>query len=51
MDGLKPLVIMPLDQFHLRTFFTGTAVTSSQGDKQQLAAPQFGCNQVLIVRD
>jgi hypothetical protein len=52
MDGMKPLVIMPLDQFHLRTFFTGTAMTSAKdGGAEQLAAPQFGCNQVLIVRD
>ena len=47
-DGLKPLVIMPLDPYHLKTFFTGTAVTQASGE---IAAPQFGCNQVLIVRD
>lgn len=48
-DGMRPLVIMPLDPYHLRTFFTGTTITS--GKEGAMAAPQFGCNQVLIVRD
>ena len=52
MDGMRPLVVMPLDPFNLRTFFTGTAVTSGKdGDVNSIPAPQFGCNQVLIVRD
>jgi hypothetical protein len=37
-DGMKPLVIMPLDPYHLRTFFTGTAVTQHDGSKA-IAAP------------
>jgi len=41
---------MPLDNYHLRTFFAGTTVTQHSGG-QQIAAPQFGCNQVIIVRD
>jgi hypothetical protein len=49
-DGMKPLVIMPLDPYNLRTFFTGTAVTQQNNNAMQVA-PQFGCNQVLIVRD
>ena len=46
-DGMKPLVIMPLDAKHLRNLFTGTNISASQAASE----PQFGCNQVLIVRD
>ena len=26
-DGMRPLVVMPLDPYNLRTFFTGTSIT------------------------
>ncbi|CDW72543.1 lupus brain antigen [Stylonychia lemnae] len=48
-DGMKPLVIMPLDGRQMRNLFAGTSMTSDKDSV--LAAPQFGCNQVLIVRD
>jgi ATP-dependent exoDNAse (exonuclease V) beta subunit len=48
-DGMKPVVIMPLDARQMRSLFTGASMTSDKDST--LAAPQFGCNQVLIVRD
>ena len=48
-DGMKPVVIMPLEGKQLRALFTGTSMTHDK--EAQMTAPQFGCNQVLIVRD
>lgn len=41
LDGMRPLIIMPLDGRHLKNLFLGTSISSSSSN---LASPQFGCN-------
>ena len=50
--GMKPLIIMPLPDHELRNIFLGknnqqTKATTGLSTHK----PQFGCNQVVIVRD
>jgi hypothetical protein len=41
-----PIVLNPVDDNLLTKFFSGTQLSQEEG-----AAPQFGCSQVVIVRD
>lgn len=51
--GMKPLIIMPLPEHELRNIFIGRNTSQNVKATTGLSAhkPQFGCNQVVIVRD
>lgn len=49
--GMKPLIIMPLPDHELRSLFLGKNNASKATTGLSSHKPQFGCNQVVIVRD